>query len=836
MATYYWVGGSGNWNATSTTNWATSSGGTGGAGVPTSADDVIFDANSNVGTDAFTVTVTGTSAAPAVCNDFTTGGAGGALDGAMTLTMGATAQLNCHGSMTFPASNFITSGTSGAFIKFRATSTGKTVTTNGITINSISLDFDGVGGEWSLGSAVTFAGSGIAIYVTNGTFISSNFNITTGAFFSNSSNVRTITLGSSTITLSGTSPITFVATNLTLNAGTSTIQCSNASTTFAGGGLTFYNVSFTSTSGGVATITGANTFNNLTFTTTSATGIRRASIGANQTINGTLTLGAANTAIRRVQLFSDVVGTSRTITLNGTLATLADVDFRDITAAGTVATPWTGTRLGNGGNVTNITTATPKTVYRVGTGNWSATQWSTSSGGAVDVNNFPLAQDTAIFDTGTTTGTHTIDLNWWIGNFDCSALNVAVTLSTGQTPQVHGNFTLDADITLSGAGIFQFSGASNQTIISAGRTITQQPIVNKPTTTSLLLGDAVTTSATFTLTQGTLNLNGFDLSCGAFASGNSNVRSIAFGTNKVIITGNNTTVVGFSPSTNFTYTGSGQFECTYSGSTGTRQFAAATGVTESNAVNIKITAGTDSVQTFSAHSFNNLDFTGFSGTLVNNARNIYGNLTLSSGMTLSAGTNATTFLKSSGTQTLTSAGKTIDFPITKEAAGTLTLGDNTTVDSTRTFTLTQGTLNLDGKTLSTGLFSSSNSNVRTLNLGANGKITVTGSGTTAWNAGTSTNLTLSGTGTVELTSASAKTFAGGSKVYPYTLNQGGTGTLTITGSNTFEDMTNTVQPTTITFTAGTTTSVKDFSVSGIPGSLVTLNSSSPGTQWNLAKV
>ena len=41
-ATYYWVGSSnGRWaNASS---WASSSGGAGGAGIPGSADDVIFD-------------------------------------------------------------------------------------------------------------------------------------------------------------------------------------------------------------------------------------------------------------------------------------------------------------------------------------------------------------------------------------------------------------------------------------------------------------------------------------------------------------------------------------------------------------------------------------------------------------------------------------------------------------------------------------------------------------------------------------------------------------------------------------------------------------------------
>jgi trimeric autotransporter adhesin len=44
MASRYWVNGSGSW--TSTTKWSTSSGGSGGASVPTSADDVTIDSNS----------------------------------------------------------------------------------------------------------------------------------------------------------------------------------------------------------------------------------------------------------------------------------------------------------------------------------------------------------------------------------------------------------------------------------------------------------------------------------------------------------------------------------------------------------------------------------------------------------------------------------------------------------------------------------------------------------------------------------------------------------------------------------------------------------------------
>ena len=53
MANRYWIGGSGNWSDTA--HWSTTSGGTGGASVPSTTDDVIVDANS--GSAAFTITL-----------------------------------------------------------------------------------------------------------------------------------------------------------------------------------------------------------------------------------------------------------------------------------------------------------------------------------------------------------------------------------------------------------------------------------------------------------------------------------------------------------------------------------------------------------------------------------------------------------------------------------------------------------------------------------------------------------------------------------------------------------------------------------------------------------
>jgi hypothetical protein len=50
MASRYWVGGTGTWDASDTTHWSAASGGAAGASAPTAADAVVFDGNSGGGT------------------------------------------------------------------------------------------------------------------------------------------------------------------------------------------------------------------------------------------------------------------------------------------------------------------------------------------------------------------------------------------------------------------------------------------------------------------------------------------------------------------------------------------------------------------------------------------------------------------------------------------------------------------------------------------------------------------------------------------------------------------------------------------------------------------
>ena len=260
MADRYWILGTGSWSSTNTVNWSASSGGAGGASVPTAADNVFFDANSNVGVTAFTVTMANT---PRVCNDFTASG----LDGTMTLG-GTNIGLTVSGSLTFQATNFSRRYT--GVTTFNATSTGKTVTTNGVAFGN-DVAFDGVGGGWTLGSALTVP-IGNTTILTNGTLNLQSYTLTTGVFSSSNSNTRTIAFGTGQISCTGTGTVWSTATNTGLTVtGTGTISLTNASAkTFAGGSFSYSGVTLNQGGAGALTITGSNTFSNITNTRKSA--------------------------------------------------------------------------------------------------------------------------------------------------------------------------------------------------------------------------------------------------------------------------------------------------------------------------------------------------------------------------------------------------------------------------------------------------------------------------------------------------------------------------------------------------------------------------------------
>jgi hypothetical protein len=774
---------------------------------------------------------------PRVCNDITISG----LDGTMTLA-GTSIGLTVSGSLSFPATNFTRTYT--GTTTFNATTTGKTITTNGVAFGA-GVTLDGVGGEWTLGSAFSCGTSTLTL--TNGTFDTSvsNYAVTAGTFSSSNSNTRTINLNGSTVTLSGSWTMT-TSTNATLNAGTSQITLSAIAVTFAGGGLTYNNISFTSPTPTVTTksITGANTFNNVTFTTPSAGGgLNNISIGADQTINGTLTVPGTN-GNRRLFVRSDTIGTSRTLTCAA--ESLTDVDFRDIVVAG-AGSPFTGTRLGDCGGNTNITfdAGVDKYWNLAAGGNWNATAWALSSGGSVAAANFPLAQDTVIIEnTGlNTSATITINIAYNIGTLNTSTRTNAMTLASGSiNPTFYGNFTYGSGVTPTGTGTYNFSNRSTKTINSGGKTFPQNVAISAPGGGIQLITNNLTvdTADTTTLNSGTLDLNNLVLTTGLFSSSNSNTRTIAFGTGNISCSG--TGVVWDSTTgTGLTTTGTQVVNVTSIGSTGITVNPGS--LSETNSISYNFTGGTyilNNIFGIGTYSVRNVNFTGYAGTLAAiNGGIVYGDITFSTGMTITPANATLSFRATSGTKTITTNGKTLDFSINfNGVGGTWQLQDAMTVGSTRQTSITGGTLDLFGKTLTTGLSESQGNNTRDITFNG-GSLVITGSGATAWNRTGGSGFTTTagtGTGTISMTSASAKTFVGGGSTYNCTLNQGGAGTLTITGANTFNNITNTnATASQITFPASTTTTVNNFTLSGTAGNLVSIRSSSSGTRFTLSK-
>ncbi len=236
----------------------------------------------------------------------------------------------------------------------------------------------------------------------------------------------------------------------------------------------------------------------------------------------------------------------------------------------------------------------------------------------------------------------------------------------------------------------------------------------------------------------------------------------------------------------------------------------------------------------------NINFTGFTGTWGNTSTGttVFGNLTLASGMTL-IGASAVT-LGGRSAQTLTSNGKVFSGAVSVIApGGTYVLQDafsgtrliaTTTMGAASTFDANNFNVTLSDQTA----ISSSQSNA-TWNMGSGTWSLTSTIAAVIWNfsAGTINP----GTHTILIANATAnsRTFAGGGKTYG-TLNYtvaGSTGTLVITGANTFAgiNFSDVMNARTLTLPSGTITTITPggWSVNGTAGKLMTVNSSIPGT-------
>lgn len=483
MANRYWVGGAGTWDGTSTTHWSATSGGAGGASVPTSADDVYFNASSGGGNIT-------TSGSPTCKNFDTTGFSGDFYNSNLTWNIYGTSFIYTLGSNLGGTLKFWNVGT--------VTITGAKGT-NLITASAgTTLSFSGAinfSGNFTLGGggAVTFEGNSATFYV-GGTFTSSN-----------ASNI--LNLGSAVIKC-----LNFTNTvGSTVNAGTSTINIyryadGGTSGTFAGGGKTYYKLK---NENQALIITGANTFSILELNPVSATTDVTFPSGVTQTVASIVSNGTAGNL---VEIMSSTAGTAYTLTYpSGTISCdyIAIMDS-NVTGGATWNAGLNSINYGHNIGWSQITIELDR--YWVGgtnTWNTSRSNWSTSSGGTSGAP-APTRYNNVYLDTNSGNGTITISSSSSCKDFDSTGFaGTTYSSSNGVQIYVYGNLVLGSSSTLINHGFAFVSPNLGSTITTNGKII-QGLIYFLPDGSYILQDDFTQTHTTgFVFFKGILYTNGY---------------------------------------------------------------------------------------------------------------------------------------------------------------------------------------------------------------------------------------------------------------------------------------------------------------------------------------
>ena len=789
----YWTGGTGTWDTTSTANWSATNGGAAGASAPGPGDYAYFPSG-------------------------TTG----------TVTLGANVTVSKWEVLGTPTFTFNFNG-----YKVITNWLGECFkTATGMTVNGTARVDMAYAGAWSVGpdsirhgisNGTVLEANTISIYVTAGsatTGVPARLKTFDGTGFTGSLEAqfaRTVfgnwIMHSGMTDPGGTAGTTFGATS-----GVQEIYCGgatfNCAVVFSGVGGTFrFMDAFTNNSSRNITLTSgildANNYN-VTIGTFTASG----------TLARTLTMGSGTWTITGVGASAFTLATTTNLTFN--------VGISTVLMTGATAKTFTG------GNLTfyNLVQGGAGALTIVGNNAFNDLSVSyhpatiTITAGSTQIfTNFSAAgilNDPLIINS--TAGTYTFSKA--SGTVNASYLTLTNSIASGgatwnatystQTGCTNWNTTNLATTYYwrGGAGTWNNSDTTNWSLVSGDTVGGAGP----PNINDIVIFNSSSGGGTCTI--------GANVNCRTLTmTGYTGV--MAFGTNKISIGGAAATV--YTGDTTYTTSGTTKLEFVYPGRTGTRTLVSSATTDPLYVMNIYITAGLDFVAFTTGHRWGTLNFTGSSVLVTNTTKTIYGSLILSATLQSMAGNQGQT-LAGTGTHTIDFAGFTgFSHPITISGTGSYTLQSHfeiTTYGVIQTF----GTFDANGYNVTVSSFTSSNSNVRTLAMGS-GTWTITGTGT-AWSTNATTNLTYNrGTATILMTAATAKTFAGGGLTF-WNISQGGAGALNITGSNTFNDIQNAYSATgatSILFTAGTITTVANFTAAGTAGNLLTIGSATAAT-------
>jgi fibronectin-binding autotransporter adhesin len=795
MADRFWVGGTATWDLTAGTKWATTSGGAGGAGTPTTSDDVFFDAAS--GAVTCTISSLNFGAKSINCTGFT-----GTLTGTGTITVAGSITLVA--GMTYSQTGTVTVSATG------------TITSGGKAFQALTLT--GTGSTYTLGDALTVTN---ATTLTRGTLDLNGFTASTGTFVASSTNTRSIAFGSTNIALTSTT-----AAAVIINMATATNFTSSGT-----GGFTRVNNANATIS--IGSTSGSSSATALNFTVTSGAGAF--GITAGSSLKNLNLAGATGNVTGGADMYGDI--------------TLGSVGFYtgfDVTFKGS------GTLNTNTQQIQNLTCDTAGGTVTLGSA-LSLTAIDVISGNfTTSASNYSIS---ALAFTSTTTNVRTINFNsstvtldataaWSINSTNLTLTGTYNLIFTGNGISFFGGGLSYHNVSFTGLSVTSASLLFNDANSFNTLTIGSATDVGVKRVEFL----ATQTITTFVCAGGSLQRR-----IGLYSSPLGVARTLTVGTwtTKSNVDFRNITAAGASAPWSGTSLGDcgGNTSITFDApktvywnlSGANTVFGAGWALTSGGTPSLANqplaqdtcvfdnTGSVTSTITFSLCNIGTIDMSARTSAMTISVANatceMYGNWISGSGTTI---TGAPSF-RGASPQSITSGGKNFG-NIVVSSSSSVTLQDA----FTGTFiTLTSGTFNANGFNVTTTTLTSSvntsGTGTKTLAMGS-GTWTITANGANAWNL-SPTNLTLTGSATISMTSASNKTFnsTGLTGYANTTVNQGGSGQITFVGSNTFANITNTYSATgatTVLFTGGTTNEFTAFNLTGESGRTCTLGSTS----------
>lgn len=829
MATKYWyVTSNGNALWSAATNWYNGPGGTGGTTtVPTAADDVYLTSSS--GSGILTISTAAT------CLSLTCTGFTGTLAGTSTLAIVNGLTLSSGMTLTFSGTTTFT----GVALLYSST---KTITFNiivNVTTNSFTFMDD-----TTFVSTTTFT-------LTSGTLYFSPSTINLGLFVSGGAVARYIS-GSGTMNITGVgtvwnvsgtlfgidlglSPIIYITdqsssaktiTNSATTAPSGTPPSGNPTWNFqpqlaiigSGTGAytlngNFYGIYFNNT--GIANVSfgASNIYYELNFGTSyvnwnnGATTITinqdnvNITLSPNMTITTSAPLTISNpSAGSYVYLTSNGKYLTATITISGAGGLFAADNFYSTGAVTVTLGTFNGNYDAYVGTISssnaNVRTISFTNLYFLGTGTLLTT---------TNVTNLLFGVD-KIYVTNSTATAKTLSLNTIV--YPATAVYLGGSGSGSITLAASTSGIFDIYVTNTGGAAISFSTATVKSInFSPGTNAIWSNVAAQTLTIQGNLSIA-SSAGTPTLTPA-LVFNG-----GGFGGGSISLGGKSLVTGAVTI---NDTAFG---------SGSGTFNFTDAFSTNATSFV----VTSANYVqfdsSFSSSVASTLTLTFATQVTFNGPVTGLSTVSVLNAILSINSTFVTTGTITVNNSNGIVYVGNN----VGNSGS-LNTPALTITNGNLILYNNITISGT--LTLTTGYIQVIGKpTITVGIFSSSGSGARTIDLGYSNWI-LTGTGT-VWNLTTITNLSYLGSPIVTITDSSSTTnvFAGGGNTYnTLQIARGGaTGSTQITGNNTFVNFIDLGTAThSLLFTAASTQTIGNFVVNGNPAGQISLNSTTTAT-------